>query len=71
MAENLTERYAGYAVYLPSLQKQYAHWGTKDNNDDAVRDVLPAGFDVSDLNFLNPKKQTLALWKHALQCCTV
>ena len=59
MSENLTERYAGYAVYLPSLQKQYAHWGTKDNNDDAVRDVLPAGFDVSDLNFLNPKSK---LW---------
>ena len=58
MTENLTERYADYAVYLPSLQKQYATEATRENAE--VRDGdLPKGFDVTDLNFFNPNSK---LW---------
>lgn len=58
MTENLTERYADYAVYLVSLQKQYAYEATRENAEVRNGD-LPQGFDVSDLNFLNPKSK---LW---------
>ena len=58
MTENLTERYADYAVYLPSLQKQYATEATRENAEVRNGD-LPAGFDVTDLNFFNPKSK---LW---------
>ena len=33
MTENLTEQYKGYAVYLPSLQANYANYATKANNE--------------------------------------
>lgn len=56
--ENLTKRYKDYAIYLPSLQKQYASYAKK-NRKDIRGGNLPNGFKISDLDFLNPNSQ---LW---------
>ena len=54
MAENLTEQYKGYAVYLPSLQQQFAREATKTNAE-TTRDSkrIPKNFDTRWLNFLD------------------
>ncbi len=55
---DLTARYEGYAVYLPSLQQPYAQFATKKNKE--VRDGdVPKGFRIPDLNFFDPESR---LW---------
>lgn len=54
--EDLTARYKDYAVYLPSLQQQYAAYPLRKR--DTVREGnLPAKMQLQDLDFLNPKSQ--------------
>ncbi len=60
MAENLTEQYKGYAVYLPSLQQQYAYEATKTNAETSRdRKRFPKRFDTRWLNFLDKESE---LW---------
>ena len=71
MTENLTEQYKsnGYAVYLPSLQKQYAQYAIKSNKDTARRVVdIPKKFKNEYLNFLDKDSE---LWHcgYALYSC--
>jgi len=60
MAENLTAQYKDYAVYLPSLQQQYANYATKTNAE-TTRDSkrIPKNFDTRWLNFLDTNSK---LW---------
>lgn len=52
--EDLTTRYKDYAVYLPSLQQQYAAYPLRKRN--TVREgELPKNMQLRDLDFLNPK----------------
>jgi len=52
--EDLTARYKDYAVYLPSLQQQYAAYPLRSSA--TVRDgELPSKMQMKDLNFLDPK----------------
>ena len=54
MTENLTKRYKGYAVYLPSLQQGYANYATKTNAETGRdRKRIPKNFDTRWLNFLD------------------
>ena len=60
MGENLTEQYKDYAVYLPSLQKQYANYATKKNAETTRgRKRIPKKFDTRWLNFLDKDSE---LW---------
>jgi hypothetical protein len=59
MTENLTNQYEGYAVYLPSLQQQFATFATKTNADVKRRNGIPKGFKTQSLNFLQPDNK---LW---------
>jgi hypothetical protein len=62
MTVNFTEEYnqKGYAIYLPSLQKQYAHEATKTNAETSRGPKnIPKNFDNRWLNFLDPESQ---LW---------
>lgn len=60
MTENLTGQYEGYAVYLPSLQSQYAGFATKTNAE-TTRGAkrIPKGFKTEWLNFLDTNSK---LW---------
>ena len=54
MTENLTEQYKDYAVYLPSLQQQYANYATKTNSEtNRPSQRIPKNFDTQMLNFLD------------------
>ena len=53
MSENLTKQYAGYAVYLPSLQKYYAEHAVKRNSEATRKGRIPKQFDNRWLNFLD------------------
>lgn len=53
MSENLTKQYAGYALYLPSLQKYYAEHAVKRNSETSRMSRIPKGFDNRWLNFLD------------------
>ena len=71
MTENLTEQYKsnGYAVYLPSLQMQYAQYATKSNKDTSRRVAdIPKKFKNEYLNFLDKDSE---LWHcgYALYSC--
>jgi len=59
MTENLTEQYKGYAVYLPSLQANYANYATKANNETTRAKKIPKNFDTRWLNFLDTNSK---LW---------
>ena len=59
MSENLTEQYKGYAVYLPSLQSNYAKYATKANSETARAKKIPKNFDTRWLNFLDTNSK---LW---------
>ena len=59
MSENLTEQYKGYAVYLPSLQANYANYATKANNETTRANKIPKNFDTRWLNFLDTNSK---LW---------
>ena len=54
--EDLTARYKDYAVYLPSLQQQYAAYPLRKRNTVREGD-LPANMQLRDLDFFNPKSQ--------------
>lgn len=50
--EDLTSRYKGYAIYLPSLQQGYAAFAHR--TDKSVREGnLPKGLKIADLDFLS------------------
>ena len=59
---DLTPRWDNFAVYLPSIQKNYASAAYKRGDKERV---MPNGITMRDLNFLNPKNK---LWhyKYAL-----
>lgn len=59
---DLTPRWDDFAIYLPSIQKQYAAAAYKVGNKNRP---MPAGITTKQLNFLNPKNK---LWhyKYAL-----
>ena len=62
MTINFTEEYnkKGYAIYLPSLQKQYAFEATKTNAETSRgAKSIPKNFDNRWLNFLDQENQ---LW---------
>ena len=52
MSENLTNLYKNYAVYLPSIQQQYAELATRSNKS-FTRKNIPKNFKFEDTNFLN------------------
>ncbi|WP_157132347.1 hypothetical protein [Roseobacter sp. AzwK-3b] len=54
--ENLTDRYTGYAIYLPSLQKQYAAYPLRPKTSVRGGD-LPAKMRLRDLDFFDPKSR--------------
>jgi len=58
MSENLTNLYKNYAVYLPSIQQQYAELATRSNKS-FTRLNLPKNFKFEDINFLNENSK---LW---------
>jgi hypothetical protein len=64
MADNneFTQRWDNFAVYLPSIQKQYAKAAYASGNKNRI---MPDGVTMRDLNFLDPKNK---LWhyKYAL-----
>jgi hypothetical protein len=55
MSENLTEQYDGYAIYLPSLQDNYARFAARTNKEIGRKRGIPIKFRNQQLNFLNPK----------------
>lgn len=59
MTENLTKLYDGYAVYLPSLQQQFAQFATRTNADVKRSKGIPKTFKTQSLNFLKPDNK---LW---------
>ena len=69
MTENLTKQYDGYAVYLPSLQSQYANYATKTNSQiNRAKSCIPKKYENEWLNFLNKESK---LWHcgYALYSC--
>ena len=40
MSENLTNLYKNYAVYLPSIQQQYAELATRSNKSFTRQNIL-------------------------------
>jgi hypothetical protein len=62
--ESFNAAYENYAIYLPSLQQQYARLPLADPT--AIRNgQLPGALELGDLNYLNPASK---LWhcKYAL-----
>ena len=59
MSENLTEQYKGYAVYLPSLQANYANYAMKANKETTRANKIPKNFDTRWLNFFDKNSK---LW---------
>ena len=58
MVEDFNKRWDGFAVYLPSIQKNYAKAVTKANNKSRT---MPNSVTMRSLNFLNPKNK---LWHY-------
>ena len=58
MSENLTNLYKNYAVYLPSIQQQYAELATRSNKS-FTRQNIPKNLKFEDTNFLNENSK---LW---------
>ena len=59
MTIDLTPRWENFAVYLPAMQHHYA--SAVDSNKQIKGRDFPAGINLTDLNFLNPKSK---LWHY-------